>query len=85
MSAKVAHVFCVTACRQDLPRQADAAAALVAEVTAAGGKAVFVPCDVGVASQIADGVARLVEALGPPTLLFNHAGTLVVKPFLVRL
>ena len=63
-------------------RQADLGHQLVAEVEAAGGRAHFAQADVSRAEQVRDAVAHGTEALGAPTLLFNHAGTLVVKPFL---
>lgn len=63
-------------------RQEDLGHQLVTQVQAAGGRAHFAKADVSQAEQVRDAVARGVEALGTPTLLFNHAGTLVVKPFL---
>jgi NAD(P)-dependent dehydrogenase (short-subunit alcohol dehydrogenase family) len=45
------------------------------EVEAAlGGRAAFVPCDVGVEAQVAAMVAASVERFGPPSLLVNNAG-----------
>jgi NAD(P)-dependent dehydrogenase (short-subunit alcohol dehydrogenase family) len=67
----------------DLPRQAEAAAQLVKSIQEAGGRAAFAAADVSVQSEVVAGVADLVASLGAPTGLFNHAGTLVVKPFLV--
>lgn len=63
-------------------RQDDLGRQLVAEVEAAGGRAYFARADVSQADQVRDAVGRGAEALGAPTLLFNHAGTLIVKPFL---
>ena len=54
----------------------------VAEITAAGGKAVAIKCDVSNAAQVAAAVDQATHALGPITVLFNHAGTIVIKPFL---
>ena len=66
----------------DLPSQADAAAALVQEVRDHGGRAAFAAADVSCAAQVDAAVAALAAERGPPTLLFAHAGTLLVKPFL---
>ncbi len=55
---------------------------LAEEVEGAGGRAHFAQADVSQAEQVHDAVAREAKALGTPTLLFNHAGTLIVKPFL---
>ncbi len=63
-------------------RQEDLGHQLVAEIEASGGHAHFAKADVSQADQVRDAVARGAEALGAPTLLFNHAGTLIVKPFL---
>jgi NAD(P)-dependent dehydrogenase (short-subunit alcohol dehydrogenase family) len=35
-----------------------------------------------VSSQATAAVDAVTKALGPPTVLFNHAGTIIVKPFL---
>ncbi len=53
-----------------------ACAATVAAITSAGGQAVGVGADVGDADQVATAVARVVEALGAPTVLVNNAGVL---------
>ena len=63
-------------------RQEDLGRSLVTEVEAAGGRAFLALADVSKPEQVRDAVAQGTEALGVPTLLFNHAGTLVVKPFL---
>ena len=52
------------------------------EITAAGGHAVAIKCDVSDAAQVAAAVAAATAAFGPITVLFNHAGTIVIKPFL---
>ena len=64
----------------DLDAQAGAEA--VAEIEAAGGRATFIEADVSDAAAVegAVGVAR--DALGGITILCNHAGTIIVKPFL---
>jgi NAD(P)-dependent dehydrogenase (short-subunit alcohol dehydrogenase family) len=60
-----------------IDRDAEAGAALAHELGCA-----FAAADVSDGAQVNAAVARLTEALGPATALFNHAGTLVVKPFL---
>lgn len=56
--------------------------ALAAEMVAAGHRAVFAPCDVADGVQVRAAVGKVSAALGPVTVLFNHAGTIVIKPFL---
>ncbi len=56
--------------------------ALAGELAAAGHHAAFRAADVSDAAQVAAGVAGIVAALGPVTALFNHAGTITIKPFL---
>jgi NAD(P)-dependent dehydrogenase (short-subunit alcohol dehydrogenase family) len=58
------------------------AEARVAEITAAGGKAIALHADVSDAGQVQAAVTAATAALGPITVLFNHAGTIVIKPFL---
>lgn len=48
----------------------------VEKITAGGGKAVAVGCDVSDSEQVATAVARVVDELGPPTVLVNNAGVL---------
>lgn len=57
-------------------------AALAAELTAGGFAAHFAACDVADAAQVTAAVAAVNAALGPVNVLFNHAGTIVIKPFL---
>jgi 3-oxoacyl-[acyl-carrier protein] reductase len=52
----------------------DAAEALVAEVTAAGGRAVAVQADVADAAAVEAAVAATVAAFGPVSILVNSAG-----------
>jgi 3-oxoacyl-[acyl-carrier protein] reductase len=54
--------------------RADAAAEVVAEITASGGKAIAVPCDVAHASQVDAAVARIEHELGPVDILVNYGG-----------
>jgi NAD(P)-dependent dehydrogenase (short-subunit alcohol dehydrogenase family) len=65
-----------------LDRDAEGGRALVAELAAQGHRAAFAAADVSNGAEVASGVAALQAALGPPRILFNHAGTLIVKPFL---
>ncbi|MFI5956399.1 SDR family NAD(P)-dependent oxidoreductase [Cryptosporangium sp. NPDC051539] len=58
-------------------RQEELGRALAAEVGAH-----FVRADVSKPSEVRAAVADGTAAVGTPTLLFNHAGTIVVKPFL---
>ncbi len=63
-------------------RQTDLGRNLAAEIVAGGGKAVFAEADVSSADAVKAAVAIATKAFGPPTKLFNHAGSIVVKPFL---
>jgi NAD(P)-dependent dehydrogenase (short-subunit alcohol dehydrogenase family) len=63
---------------QNLP----AAEERVAMIRAEGGQAVAIRADVSDAGQVAAAVAQATAAFGPITVLFNHAGTIVIKPFL---
>ncbi len=48
----------------------------VEKITAAGGKAIAVGCDVSDEAQVEAAVARVAEELGAPTILVNNAGVL---------
>ena len=63
-------------------RNEDAGLALVAEITRAGGKAMFAKADVSKSAEILAAVELVKAAFGPIRVLFNHAGTIVIKPFL---
>ncbi len=63
-------------------RNAEAGRARVAEIIASGGRAVFAEADVSDEAEVAGAVAKVAAAFGPVTVLFNHAGTIVIKPFL---
>ena len=65
-----------------IDRNAEAAADTVAEIKAAGGEAMFAVADVSKAVEVNAAVAAISAAYGPVTVLFNHAGTIVIKPFL---
>jgi NAD(P)-dependent dehydrogenase (short-subunit alcohol dehydrogenase family) len=56
--------------------------ALVKELTGKGHHVCFAPTNVAKAAEVKSAVARIVAKLGPITVLFNHAGTIVIKPFL---
>ena len=61
---------------------ADAGQAAVAEIEKAGGKACFVQADVSKAGDVTKAVEKVRQTLGPITVLFNHAGSIIIKPFL---
>lgn len=63
-------------------RNLDAAQITVAEIVAAGGMAKAFEADVSKADEVQSAVAAAQKAFGPITVLFNHAGTIVIKPFL---
>jgi NAD(P)-dependent dehydrogenase (short-subunit alcohol dehydrogenase family) len=63
-------------------RQQAAGAALAAELRATGHAAVFAHADVSQAAEVEAAVAAGVAAFGSIDVLFNHAGTIVIKPFL---
>jgi NAD(P)-dependent dehydrogenase (short-subunit alcohol dehydrogenase family) len=63
-------------------RNREAAAATVAEIQKAGGQAMFAVADVSSAAEVNKAVAEVQAALGTINVLFNHAGTIVIKPFL---
>ena len=61
---------------------AKAGDALVADLLAAGHRAVFACADVSSKAEVDAAVAAVSMALGAANVLFNHAGTIVIKPFL---
>jgi len=65
-----------------LDRNADQAAARAEMIRKAGGTAAHFVADVSDEAAVGAAVAAAAEALGPTTVLFNHAGTIVIKPFL---
>jgi NAD(P)-dependent dehydrogenase (short-subunit alcohol dehydrogenase family) len=65
-----------------IDRNLDAARERVAAIRAAGGVAEAFAADVSVAAQVEAAVRGAEAAHGPANVLFNHAGTIVIKPFL---
>lgn len=63
-------------------RNGEAAAALVEEIRAAGGEAIYAVADVSRATDVEAAVAKTLAAFGRIDVLFNHAGSIVIKPFL---
>jgi NAD(P)-dependent dehydrogenase (short-subunit alcohol dehydrogenase family) len=63
-------------------RNEAAAKAVVDEIRAAGGTAMYAVADVSDAAQVNAAVAAVNKDLGAPNVLFNHAGTIIIKPFL---
>ena len=63
-------------------RNVAAGRAVVAEIEAAGGTAVFAAADVASETEVNAAVASITAAIGAPNVLFNHAGTIIIKPFL---
>ena len=56
--------------------------AVVAEIVQAGGEAAFFEADVSDRAQIEYALAGANARFGTVSVLFNHAGTIIVKPFL---
>ena len=65
-----------------IDRNAQAAAATVAEIEAAGGIAASFAADVSDEAQVIAAVDSATAKFGAANVLFNHAGTIVIKPFL---
>jgi NAD(P)-dependent dehydrogenase (short-subunit alcohol dehydrogenase family) len=63
-------------------RNAEASAHTVSEIRDAGGEALHFVADVSDEAQVETAVKSAAAAFGPATVLFNHAGTIVIKPFL---
>ncbi len=60
----------------------DAAQATAQQVIDAGGEAFVAPADVSQAADVERAVAAVLARWGRIDVLFNHAGSIVVKPFL---
>ncbi|WP_045835712.1 SDR family NAD(P)-dependent oxidoreductase [Hyphomicrobium sp. 99] len=65
-----------------IDRNEEAGRAVVAEINNKGGKAVFAAADVADQAQVNAAVASVTSAIGQANVLFNHAGTIIIKPFL---
>ncbi|NKL01209.1 SDR family oxidoreductase [Rhizobium leguminosarum bv. viciae] len=65
-----------------IDRNGDAAAETVKQIRDAGGEADCWTADVSDESAVNAAVAGVEERYGAVTVLFNHAGTIVIKPFL---
>lgn len=63
-------------------RNEAASKAIVDEIRAMGGIAMYAIADVGEEAQVNAAVAKVNAELGAPNVLFNHAGTIIIKPFL---
>ena len=65
-----------------IDRNAALGQALADEMAAAGHRVVFAAADVSSKAEVDAAVAAVRAALGQVNVLFNHAGTIVIKPFL---
>jgi NAD(P)-dependent dehydrogenase (short-subunit alcohol dehydrogenase family) len=63
-------------------RNEEAGRAVVEEIRAAGGTAMFARADVSKADEVEAAVKAVMAEYGNITVLFNHAGTIIIKPFL---
>lgn len=63
-----------------IDRDSVAGSEVVETITALGAKAVFFQADVSDASQLISAIEEATAALGWIDALFNHAGTIIVKP-----
>ncbi len=59
--------------------RADAAEAVVAKITASGGRAIAVAADVSQAASVAKMVEQVARELGPIDILVNNAGVAIVR------
>lgn len=65
-----------------IDRNVQAGQALAFDLVQAGHRAMFATADVSQKAQVESAVATVKSQLGPVNVLFNHAGTIVIKPFL---
>ncbi|MGA2493007.1 MAG: SDR family NAD(P)-dependent oxidoreductase [Roseiarcus sp.] len=63
-------------------RNIEAGEATVAEIRANGDEAAFFAADVSDEGRVNVAIAAAFERFGAATVLFNHAGSIVIKPFL---
>ena len=61
---------------------AERAEQTVRDIRAADGDALFLPTDASVGAEVRASIAAAFDACGHIDLLFNHAGTVTVRPFL---
>jgi NAD(P)-dependent dehydrogenase (short-subunit alcohol dehydrogenase family) len=81
--AAAAHMFAQEGGRVGIiDRSKENGERVVAEIIAAGGEAFFAQADVSRSVEVIPAVQAVTDSLGSPTVLFNHAGTIIVKPFL---
>jgi NAD(P)-dependent dehydrogenase (short-subunit alcohol dehydrogenase family) len=60
--------------------QAEAGSETEADIKAAGGQALFIKTDVTSTDAVKAALAKTIQTFGPVDTLFNHAGTIIVKP-----
>ena len=65
-----------------IDRNVQAGQALAFELVQAGHRVMFATADVSRKDQVEAAVATVKAQLGPVNVLFNHAGTILIKPFL---
>ena len=65
-----------------IDRNAMAGQALAFELATSGKRVVFAAADVSKKAEADAAVGNVTQSLGPANILFNHAGTIVIKPFL---
>ncbi len=65
-----------------IDRNSAAGQALAFELASQGKRVVFAAADVSKTAEVVAAVANITASLGPISVLFNHAGTIVVKPFM---
>ena len=65
-----------------IDRNVGAGQALTDELGSAGFRVMFAAADVSRKAEVTAAVAAVAAGLGPVNVLFNHAGTIVIKPFL---
>ncbi len=63
-------------------RNEEAGRAIVDEIRRAGGVATFAKADVSKADEVNAAVKAISSEFGTINVLFNHAGTIIIKPFL---
>lgn len=61
--------------------QQEAGDAFVSEIEAQGGKAFFHQADLSKPANVQTGLDAVISQMGGIDVLFNHAGTIIVKPF----